>query len=408
MAGQVNSCCSAAARRPLQRPPNGARSTTNLLAPALNIGFVSTPTGWGGGENLLAQLVLALRGRGVRAVLATPRGSAMARWAERERVESIELPGRGRTPAALWRLRRGFASAGCEIALLNDPHAITYGGLALTGAGVPRVGVRHTVFPVRSGWKHNRLLERVVAVSAAAREVCLAGGVDAANLRVIHGGVEPRAVDHAQAVAVRKRFANAATDAEERQLVAVGSLLPVKGFDTLIHAVAKARDNGQAWRLWIAGEGPQRDELQSLANERGVAQQVELLGFVDPVSPYLAAADAFVSASHSEGLSLVLVEAMLAGAPIAATPVGGAREVLGMRPTDTTSPHAALFTPGDGEGARRAIEQALTKTEAKPQRLDATRTWANKRFSIDRMAAEYLELFEEMLASPDRSVEHAA
>lgn len=374
----------------------------------MKIGFVSTPTGWGGGENLLAHLVLALRERGVQAVIAAPGGSVVAQWAKRHGIDSIELPGRGRSPAAWWRLRRGFVSRGCEVALLNDPHAITHGGLALAGAGIPRVGARLTVFPVRSGWKHNRLLEKVVAISSAARDACLTGGVDPEQLQVIHGGVEPQELDPQDVAAARERFTSASSDPDEKHLIAVGSLLPVKGFDTLIHAVAKARENNQAWRLWIAGEGPLREELQALAKEQGVEQQVEWLGFVDPIAPYFAAADAMVSASHSEGLSLVLVEAMLARVPIAATPVGGTCEVLGVTGPENASPYASLFTPGDSETAYRAIEDALREERSQSDRLDAAYDWANERFTVRRMAEEYLGLFKELLGHPAPASRRAA
>jgi glycosyltransferase involved in cell wall biosynthesis len=367
----------------------------------MKIALVSTQRTWGGGENVLAQLALGCQRAGHTIGVAAPAGSAAADWARGQTgIELVELSGRGRSPAAMWRLRRWAARSAPDVIVLNDPHAITYGGTSLAGLGVPRVGIKHTCFPVRSAWKHNRLVERVVCVAEAARRECLAAGVHASRLEVIHAGLDRLApssdeIAAAQALlATKSRFAPQKT----KHVLAIGSLLPVKGFDTLVEAAARSR----GWNLWIAGEGPERESLEAQIAGLGVADRVTLLGFRRDVGALLAAADAFASASHREGLSLVLVEAMMAGTPVVATPVGGNGEALKINEPGV-SPVARAVAPADPAAMADAIEAALQSTDDNSRRVVAAKAWADEHFTIERMTQDYLALFDRMTARARRA-----
>jgi glycosyltransferase involved in cell wall biosynthesis len=112
-------------------------------------------------------------------------------------------------------------------------------------------------------------------------------------------------------------------------LVAAGTLAPYKGFADLIEAMAVLLRSGRRARLVILGEGPSRDELESLVARHRIAEHVRLPGRVDNPLKYFAKADLFVLSSYAEGLPNVLVEAMLCGCtPVATNCVTGPREVL--------------------------------------------------------------------------------
>ena len=82
--------------------------------------------------------------------------------------------------------------------------------------------------------------------------------------------------------------------------------------------------------LWIIGDGPERDSLRRLAQERGVSERVRFVGAVDQsaLPRYYSAADALVLASSREGWANVLLESLACGTPVAATAVGGTPEVI--------------------------------------------------------------------------------
>lgn len=374
----------------------------------MRICFISTSKGWGGGELLLSYLVEGIAAQGHETALVTRTASPMSHWAERrglsidpERAEGplrFDTPGRGRTPRALWNLRRWLRDLAPDVLVLNDPHAITSGGVAAWRLGIPRVGIRHTVFGVNA-WKHRLLTEHVVCVSQAAQAACLAVGIPRAMTSVIHCGLPAPQVAPDQVQSIRRMFAEAAATtpaaAPVHHLLGVGSLISVKGFDTTIRAVAHATRDGRHWHLWLAGDGADRAALEKLAAKLKVADRVHLLGQRTDVTALLAAADLFVSASLSEGLPLVLVEAMQAGCPIAATPVGGCVEALQVDAAGV-SPLAELFAPGDVPGAVAAIERATESTSATESRVATARRWASETFAQPRMAQEHLALYKQL------------
>lgn len=111
-------------------------------------------------------------------------------------------------------------------------------------------------------------------------------------------------------------------------ILSVGALTPRKGFVTLIHAFSRLRQQTPA-HLLIIGKGPQRQELQALAEQLGVADDIDFAGFIDKPYAYMAHCDVFAFASRWEGLSFVLVEALGMGAAVVATDSpGGSAEVL--------------------------------------------------------------------------------
>jgi glycosyltransferase involved in cell wall biosynthesis len=201
---------------------------------------------------------------------------------------------------------------------------------------------------------------------------------------------------------MRRRFAEEDGGEPAQRLLALGSLIHVKGFDTTIRALAAGVRAGHNWRLSIAGEGPDRSALAALAAKARVSDRVDFLGYRRDVAELLAAADVLVSASHSEGLGLVLIEAMQAGCPIAATPVGGCVEALEIDPAGR-SPLAEIFSPGDVAGATAAIERALEPSQQRERRIEAARRFAHERFSLARMTERHLDLYQR-LASGARGV----
>jgi glycosyltransferase involved in cell wall biosynthesis len=94
----------------------------------------------------------------------------------------------------------------------------------------------------------------------------------------------------------------------------------------------------------LAGEGPERAQIQNRAKELGVADIVMFLGHQPDVSPFYSMADVMVLPSHSEGSPNVLLEAMAAGLPTVATAVGGIPEIARRDETaflvDKSDPHA--------------------------------------------------------------------
>src|SRR5207245_8477381 len=112
-------------------------------------------------------------------------------------------------------------------------------------------------------------------------------------------------------------------------VLAMGRLVPQKGFDWLLDAWARVRTDRPDWRLVIAGEGPDRAELASRARRLGVEASVEFPGFDREPYRRMAGAEVFVLSSRYEGFPLVLVEAMGCALPVVAMDCpSGPREIV--------------------------------------------------------------------------------
>ncbi|MEO8090185.1 MAG: glycosyltransferase [Gemmatimonadales bacterium] len=112
-----------------------------------------------------------------------------------------------------------------------------------------------------------------------------------------------------------------------------GNLVPSKGVDVLLQAVAELAMRGVACELKILGEGPARSQLESLAGDLGIGSRTTWAPFVPQrgmAAEYGASTVTVLpSRGHAEGLGLTLVEALLAGSAVVGTAAGGIPEVVG-------------------------------------------------------------------------------
>ncbi len=116
---------------------------------------------------------------------------------------------------------------------------------------------------------------------------------------------------------------------DDRYLVAIGKLVPQKGFDLLIKAFARICDRHPAWTLTILGEGVMRSELEALCHQFKLEDYVSMPGNVLNIDAYLRKADIFALTSRYEGFPVALGEAMACGIPVIATDcLSGPREMI--------------------------------------------------------------------------------
>lgn len=117
-------------------------------------------------------------------------------------------------------------------------------------------------------------------------------------------------------------------DFDTFSFVAVGSLLPIKGYELLIKAAHIISQKGYSFKLNILGSGPQEKHLQLLIRQYFLEDRIKLHGFVNNPYPFIYSADVFVMSSKSEALPTVLCEAMILGKPTLVTNCSGCRELV--------------------------------------------------------------------------------
>lgn len=168
--------------------------------------------------------------------------------------------------------------------------------------------------------------------------------------------------------------------ADGRQIVlAVGRLTAVKDYSTLLRSFASL-DPGFNAALVILGEGEERANLEVLAAELRVAERVFLPGHIDDPLPAMARANVFVLSSRFEGLPNVLLQALLAGAPVVATDCPtGPREIL------QDGSYGQLVPVGNEAMLTQAISETLA---SRPATID----FDASRYSLDTIVEQYLSV----------------
>lgn len=175
-------------------------------------------------------------------------------------------------------------------------------------------------------------------------------------------------------------------------VLTVSRLVPKNNIAGVIRAFAEIREAVPNARLLVAGDGPLRMELESLARELGVREAVQFMGTVphDDLPAVYAAADVFVRPSLSEGLGSVFLEAMAAGVPVVASSVGGIPDIVQHEQT------GLLADPHDDAAVARAVVRLLTD-HALRDRITATAgTMVRGQYDWTAVASRMSAVYEQM------------
>ncbi len=169
-------------------------------------------------------------------------------------------------------------------------------------------------------------------------------------------------------------------------IVAMGRLVPEKGFEALVRAVARMQTKDAT--LTILGDGPERQRLEDLVSSLGLENRVVFAGFQRNIWPHLDRAKCFAHAAHSEAFGLVVAEALARGLPVVATRSDGPSEIL------NTDGLGRLVPNGDIDGMALALDETLACPGAPEPRLARAAD-----FSLEVGVAAYQRLAEDVLAA---------
>jgi glycosyltransferase involved in cell wall biosynthesis len=189
------------------------------------------------------------------------------------------------------------------------------------------------------------------------------------------------------------------TVSDVNQVVAMGRLVPVKGFDRLLTAFRLASEQAPNWRLVIIGEGELRPELEETIERYGLADKVQLMGLVRNPFEVMRQSQFFVMSSRSEGFPYALLEAMACGLPAIAMDCStGPREII------RDNIDGIIVPEGDVASLATAMRRLMTD-QAERRRLAAQALQVRDKFSADKIVQHWEELFAEILErdNTDRS-----
>jgi glycosyltransferase involved in cell wall biosynthesis len=352
----------------------------------------------GGAERVVHDLVRAADPRRLRVSVAAldGRGSYAGRIRELG-AEVHDLGARSRWRLdAVWRLRALLRKERIDLLHTHLIHAGVVGRLAARPLGIPVVSTSHIVErrPVRwhfllDRWTA-RWCRRIVCVSGAVREF----QQERTRLPDALYSVVPNGIDLSRfADPTSRKAARARMHLPEKALVAgtLGRFDPQKGMDLLVRAAAEPVLAERGAVVVVSGYGPEEEALRRLGRRLRLGPgRLRFAGYQEAAEAYLPALDLFVCPSRWEGFGLVVVEAMACGLPVVASAVDSLPELV------RDGVEGRLVPPEDPQALARVTAELLSDPAALRRMGAAARARAGA-FGLDRMAAGYARIYDEIL-----------
>jgi glycosyltransferase involved in cell wall biosynthesis len=356
-----------------------------------------TSYGVGGGERVALDLAIGQKARGhkvsVLSLEREPDGAMASEFAEAGievgRVGKHEGLDYGLIPKLALALRARAA----DIVHTHNPLPLIYGAPAARLLGISTIHTKHGINHGTRGQAllrraAGRLVDAFVAVSeTTASQALEQRDIAPIKLHTIPNGIrlDRYAPDPEARAAARVELGLG----DAFVIGSVGRLDPLKNQVMLVRALASRLSS--RLRLVIVGEGPCRGELEAEIAKLPDPRWVVLTGRRMDVPRLMPAFDLFALSSSTEGLPLVVLEAMAAGLPVASTAVGGIPTVIDVGVT-------GLLAPVDADALGAAIGELVADPVRAREMGQRGREVALRRYSSERMVDAYLALYAQALA----------
>ena len=356
--------------------------------------------GHGGAENIFRWLAWRIRREGVDAIAAIPeRNKSTKEYWIGPALEELSVPyvtfnKNGNALDLLRSLKCVIEEVRPDIVHSHLLDSNFYSALACRRLSIPHVCTEHGDIALKAAVSHGLkffllplLSDAIVCVSNAVRQ-SVARLPFQRKFSVIYNGIMPRPSDENEST-FRKELGLC------QRAVLIGNianLYPVKGQRFLIDAFSRCVCLLPNAYLVLVGRGSERRALEAQARDLEIpAGRIIFTGFRNDVVNILRSLDLYVQPSLSEGLPVSLLEAMWHQIPVIATSVGGVPEVL-------EEGHGVLVAPGSSIELYEAIKSAIDNLTTLKFKAKGNRPVVEKKFSLDCMARQYIELYDKTLS----------
>ncbi|HEB66741.1 MAG TPA: glycosyltransferase [Gammaproteobacteria bacterium] len=367
----------------------------------LNVLQFICPTGFYGAERWILALARHLDPDEVRCDLAVTREPGneepelLAHYAGLGlNTFQVEMKNRF-DPAAITRLARLIEEREIDLIHTHGYKSDIIGLLAARRAGIPCLVTPHGFENARDlklrlfiwlGCRAMRHADRVAPLSRQLEEDCRRIGVRQDKLAYIQNGVDLSEV-HAATPAER--------DGSERRIGFVGQMISRKNVRALLDVFEAYHRRHPGSRLVLLGDGEERAGLEAYATTLAAADRIDFLGFRKDRLALLKTFDLFAMTSTLEGIPRCLMEAMAAGIPAVAYDIPGIDQLIIHGETGLLAP------PGDSERLLAHWETLLHDEATARALADRAKAYVEEKYSAQRMAREYTDLFRAMAGGRD-------
>lgn len=179
---------------------------------------------------------------------------------------------------------------------------------------------------------------------------------------------------------------------KQNKILFSGTLYEGKGYKDLIKAFSLIANNHRDWRLVLAGNG-ELGQARSLAEELGVSEQVDLLGWVKGESKHRVFCESKLLClpSYAEGFPMAVLDAWAYGIPVITTPVGGIPDIA------EDGKNMLLFNPGDINQLSDCLERMITNQELRESISKESVHLAKTTFNVNTICEEVAALYDDII-----------
>jgi L-malate glycosyltransferase len=349
---------------------------------------------WRGGQN---QALLMLEGfnlRNHRAELISPKGSALGQRAEARGVTVHHVAPRFARISAALKISELARTGQFDVLHANEAHAVSSAWLARAHRRMPLVISRRVGFFLRQSklaLSRYKAAARILPISDWVADRLMASGIKRENLTVVYEGVE---IPRLPPIEVRREARAHWGIADDSPLLGcVGVLLPDKGQDLLIRAIAALRKEFPSAKLLLAGDGPDRPRLEQLVSSLKIRDAVIFAGFVTAMEPVYAALDIFLFPSRFEGLGTSLLTAMSYAVPSIAFTCCAFPEII-------EHGKSGLLVETDNEPALQCAAALILRNPIEAKTMgQGARLRIEEKFSAPKMVEEMIRIYRTLVPS---------
>ncbi len=346
-----------------------------------------------GGPQQVIYLISALRDRGYDNTLVCPPDSGIDGVARQVgiRVQNLFCAGDLDLPFA-YRLAQYLKEHAPDIVHCHSRRgADLLGGLAAALADIPAVVSRrvdNTEMRLVATIRY-RPFRKVIAISEAIADVLRDRGVEDQRIVIIRSAVDVDAFP--PAADCRRVRAEFGAGVDDFLVAAAGQLIPRKGHQYLLQAVADLQSRYPQLKVVVFGDGYLNNQLRAQASTLGLDGTVQFAGFRADLDSFVSCFDLFAYPSLTEGLGVAALKAAAAAVPVVGFAAGGLPEAVAHEET------GLLVSPGDSDALASAIARLIDDPGLRHRFGAAGRRRMQNDFSIATMADRHVALYESVL-----------
>lgn len=361
-------------------------------------------TGFFGAERVVIELAEASRIIAVNSIIGVFRNQhnihIEVEHEARERGIETQIFGcKGRFDLRTIRSLRGFIRLnGIDIVHTHGYKANIYGYLATLSMNVKRITTCHNWLSKNLKMNLYEILDKlflrtfsmVVVVSEALKQEVLNYGIPQNKIAVINNGINVNRFQNAHnSLGLRKTFG---ISEDEKIIGTVSRLTAEKGHVHLLKAAKNIITEFPHVKFLIIGDGPLKKELEGISSMLQLEGKVIFAGLRKEIPDILGFMNIFVLPSLTEGTPMALLEAMAAGKPLIASRVGAIPKII------EHGRNGVLVEPGNSESLCSAITDLLRNPQKANTIALAGLKTINNKFSSQRMAEDYRQVYQKMLS----------